>query len=417
MIPMPLLPESDPERPAPLVLIAETWRQQRFALQTQLEGAGYRVISASSGQQALDLCAAEPPAIVLYDSLIEDVGPADFCARLRSTKGNAHCYVIALLPRDADGAPGASLAEGGDDFISKPIAAPELLARVQSGMRIIDLQAAQRESREDLQETLEHLRAAQSAIDRDLIEARKLQQAIGGQGHRNFGTLDVSSLLQSAAHIGGDLVGVFPVNSRCAGFYAIDVSGHGVTAALLTARLSAMLSPSLDQNVALRISEWGLYEARGPVELAKYLNHLMTADFDIDSYFTMVYGLADMVTGEIRLVQAGHPHPLVMRSDGRIEKIGRGGMPIGLIEDARYEEIKLTLAQGERLLIVSDGLIEAEAPSGGELGDDGLRRMVEDNAHLSGETLLARLRDRVMDFSGFYQNDDISALLIEFGDL
>ncbi|MDO5658699.1 MAG: PP2C family protein-serine/threonine phosphatase, partial [Paracoccus sp. (in: a-proteobacteria)] len=146
------------------------------------------------------------------------------------------------------------------------------------------------------------------------------------------------------------------------------------------------------------------------------LNHLMLADFRIDSYFTLVYGLADAVTGEVRLVQAGHPHPVILRRDGSTEKVGRGGMPVGLIENASYEETRLTLAPGDRLLVVSDGISEATDPAGVELGNRGLRNLMSEAAPLRGAGFLERLCRRVIERSGNRQDDDISALFLERGE-
>ncbi|MDO5658469.1 MAG: response regulator, partial [Paracoccus sp. (in: a-proteobacteria)] len=270
------------------MLIVDDSPAQRRMLAVQLGRAGFRVINAANGAEAVALFAQKRPDIVVSDWVMPGMSGPDLCRALRAAQGDDYLYFILLTSRAEKNAVAYGLEAGADDFMAKPVASAELLARMRAGARIVRLQAQQRDSRARLQLALDELRLAQSAIERDLAEARQLQHALTGERQRRFGDFSVSSLLQSAGQIGGDLVGMFPVNPRCFGFYAIDVSGHGVVAALLTARLAAQLSPSLDQNAALRMNEWGLYDARAPVELAEYLNHLMLADFRIDSYFTLV---------------------------------------------------------------------------------------------------------------------------------
>ena len=86
------------------------------------------------------------------------------------------------------------------------------------------------------------LQAVYDSLDRDLIEARKLQQTLVRDRYQDFGRGTVSLLLRPSGHVGGDLVGGFRINARRIAIYAVDVSGHGVASAMMTARLAGMLS-------------------------------------------------------------------------------------------------------------------------------------------------------------------------------
>ena len=77
------------------------------------------------------------------------------------------------------------------------------------------------------------------------------------------------------------------------------------------------------------------------------------------------------------MAQAGHSHPLIQRADGQIEQQGPGGLPVGLVEGARVEGFSTTLAPGDRLLILSDGVTECPSPAGKMLTEDGLAQMVD----------------------------------------
>ena len=114
-----------------------------------------------------------------------------------------------------------------------------------------------------------------------------------------------------------------------------------------------------------------------------------------------------------RLVQAGHPHPLLQRADGSVETLGRGGMPIGLLRDAVFEEVTLKLEPGDRLFITSDGITEASDPEGTLLDQEGLEAILRTNAFLRGTPMLESLCWSVAQFTRGERLDDISAVLIE----
>ena len=139
----------------------------------------------------------------------------------------------------------------------------------------------------------------------------------------------------------------------------------------------------------------------------------MINELRIDSYFTMVYADLDFLSGDVRLVQAGHPYPVLQRADGRIERIGHGGLPVGVFANAEYEEVFLTMEAGDRLFIASDGLTETENPRGDTLGDDGLQAILRTNATLRGDALLESICWSVANYAEGKRSDDISAVLIE----
>ena len=132
-----------------------------------------------------------------------------------------------------------------------------------------------------------------------------------------------------------------------------------------------------------------------------------------DAYLTMIYARLDLQTHRLQLVQAGHPHPFLQRADGRIERIGRGGLPVGVLEGARYDEIEVVLEAGDRMLIVSDGITDAAGARGELLGEEGLRAILQLNAPLTGHALLESMCWSVAAFASGERADDLSAVLIE----
>ena len=396
-----------------MVLLVDSSRAQRRTLAVQLIRAGYHVIEAATSEEAMAICLERRPDIVISDWIIPGQSGLDFCRQFRNMQSDKYGYFILLTSRNDKKDIAEGLRAGADEFLTKPVSGAELLARLSASERILRMEQSLRNANAQLKQTLDQLRETQAAIDRDMREAQRLQQGLVRESHGRFGTFDLSLLMRPAGHIGGDLVGFFPINARRVGLFALDVSGHGIASALLSARLAALLSGATDHNIALRITELGLYDARPPLEILRELNALMINELRIDSYFTMVYADLDFLSGDVRLVQAGHPYPVLQRADGRIERIGHGGLPVGVFANAEYEEVFLTMEAGDRLFIASDGLTETENPRGDTLGDDGLQAILRTNATLRGDALLESICWSVANYAEGKRSDDISAVLIE----
>ncbi|WP_149766784.1 PP2C family protein-serine/threonine phosphatase [Paracoccus thiocyanatus] len=396
-----------------LVLLVDDSRAQRRTLAVQLTRAGYHVVEAAAGDEAMRLCLERRPDIVISDWMMPGQSGLDFCRRFREMQSDRYGYFILLTSRNDKKDIAEGLRAGADEFLTKPVSGAELLARLSASERILGMEESLRNANAQLSATLARLRETQAALDRDLREAQRLQQSLVRERHGRYGEFDLSLLMRPAGHIGGDLVGFFPINARRVGLFALDVAGHGVAAALLSARLAALLSGGTDQNIALRITELGLYDARPPAEILGQLNRLMIEELRTDAYFTMVYADLDFLSGQLRLVQAGHPHPMLQRADGRIERVGQGGLPVGVFPHAEYEELHLALAPGDRLFISSDGLTESESPRGQPLGEEGLNAILRTNATLRGDALLESICWSAAHYAGGERKDDISAVLIE----
>ena len=115
---------------------------------------------------------------------------------------------------------------------------------------------------------------------------------------RHYGPVDVSLWLQASGHIGGDMVGAFPVEGNTVGIFGLDVSGHGVASAMIAARVAGILSAaSPDQNIALTRRPDGGYRALSPDLVAARLNRMILSEIRSDRYFTLALGFLDTGTG------------------------------------------------------------------------------------------------------------------------
>ncbi|SNY38682.1 sigma-B regulation protein RsbU (phosphoserine phosphatase) [Pseudooceanicola antarcticus] len=398
------------------LLVVDDSRLQRRILVSSLSGWGYELREAESGDEALQICRDWAPDLVISDWMMPGMDGLDFCKEFRALEREQYGYFILLTSKNEKFHAAEGLDAGADDFLTKPVNTAELRARLNAGERILDMQAELTEKNRIIRQTLTRLQAAHDVIDSDLIEARKLQQSLVRERHRTFGPMQISLLLRPAGRVGGDLVGFYPINAGTFGCFSIDVSGHGISSALMTARLAGYLSSAVpEQNVAIRPLAEGGYAPRPPAEVVSHLNDLVLGEITTEHYFTMVLAHVEMATGQVTLVQAGHPHPMVQRADGRIEEVGLPGVPVGLLPDVSFDETVITLAPGDRLLVQSDGITECPDQSGEMLDSDGLRRMLGDLRGISGTALLESMVWRLGEYAGMEEfPDDISAVLLEY---
>ena len=397
------------------VLVVDDSRAQRHMVAMLLHRWGYRVTEAATGADALAQCRAQDFDIILSDWMMPGLTGPEFCRAFRALPRDGYGYFILLTAKSDKAEVAVGLEAGADDFLTKPVNPDELRARLRAGERILGMQSELVEKNRLIGSKMQELRRIYDSLDRDLIEAKKLQQTLVRDRHRDLGAATVGLLLQPSGHVGGDLVGTFQINADKLALYAVDVSGHGVASAMMTARLAGLLaSGAPDQNIALMRDGQGGHVPLPPDQVAARLNRLMIEDLKVDQYFTMVYAEVDLSSGAVRLVQAGHPHPILLRAAGAACQIGTGGFPIGLLAEAEFRAISFQMMPGDRLVIASDGFTECPGPHG-DLGEDGLQRILRRNKHLSGAALDAALLSALADHAGGTDfPDDVSAVVFDY---
>ncbi len=399
-------------------LVVDDSPAQRTLLAAALGRMGYRVAQAGSGQEALDHCAHHAVDLILSDWMMPGLSGVEFCRAFRALQRDSYSYFILLTSRSDKEAVAEGLDAGADDFLAKPVEAAELRARIRAGERILAMQRELTEKNRLVVETLARLKRVYAGLDRDLEQARLLQRSLLRDPHRRLPTARVGLLLRPSGHVGGDLVGSFPIDDRRIGLFGLDVSGHGVTSALLTARLAGLFSGSTPgQNIALVTRADGSLAARPPHEVAAQMNDILLREIATDHYCTLAYAEVDLATGATRLVQAGHPHPFIQRANGRVETLGNGGLPVGLLEDARFAGFNTRLFPGDRLLLVSDGITECPAPDGTELGEDGAADLLRPLQHLHDAAFEDAVIAGLARHAGTFDfPDDVSCLVFTLED-
>lgn len=398
------------------ILVVDDSRAQRMIVSSTLKRQGFKVVEAGSGQEALEKIETEDIDLILSDWMMPGMNGLELCQAFRAMPREKYGYFILLTSKSEKGAVAQGLDVGADDFLNKPVNADELRARINAGGRIMSMERELHEKNRLVSATLSEIQTIYASIDRDLIEARNMQQSLVRERFRDFGTAEVSLLLQPCGHVGGDLVGMFQPNPDTIAVYSIDVSGHGIASALLTARLASYLSDgSPERNIANATGTRGQTRLRDPEEVAYLLNTMMLEDMPTEHYFTMILAYLNLKTGRVELTQCGHPNPAVLRADGSVAYSGQGGLPIGLIRGGKYDRFSIDLQPGDRLMFYSDGFTEAENEEGKMLEEEGFQDVILRNESLRRQEFLDGLVWDVDRFCGEKEfGDDLSISLIEY---
>lgn len=261
-----------------------------------------------------------------------------------------------------------------------------------------------RRERERLRETLVRERVAAAATEGELQAARTIQ--LGMLPPRaDLAALDpridIDALLEPAKSIGGDLYDVIRLDADRIAFLVGDVTGKGVPAALFMA-----LSKALAKSVVLR-------GVPSLADAAAILNEELMRDNSEDMNVTMLIGILDLASGEVVLMSAGHEDPLHIRADGAIAIHKLDGGPPFCIVDFPYPDEPMKLAPGETLLLISDGVSEAQDAGGALFGHDRLLASVA-GRHQAGDMVEA-LRDAVRAFeNGTDPTDDLTVMAVRY---
>ena len=277
------------------ILIAEDERITRRGLQRQLEQWGHEVVATSDGQEAWEAFAAEPFPMVISDWEMPELNGVELVRRIRSTDSPVYVYFILLTAKSDKQDIVEGMEAGADDFVSKPFDRNELRVRVRAGQRIVDLEQslAQRNQR----------------MQRDLEAAAELQQSLLPTSLPEVDGLNFAWSFMPCDELAGDFLGLFQLDENHIGFYVVDVSGHGVAASLMAVSISRALAPNSSLSSSLLLQADGSFEdqVRSPADVAKELNVRFPIEESGGKFFTMVYGVLNIITQEVRYVSAGHP--------------------------------------------------------------------------------------------------------------
>jgi sigma-B regulation protein RsbU (phosphoserine phosphatase) len=198
----------------------------------------------------------------------------------------------------------------------------------------------------------------------ELEVAREIQLAMLPKGTYRTVDIEICGMTRPANTVGGDFYDVLPLGDGRIIVTLGDVAGKGSPAALLMALLLAVLRTLVDEDL-------------DPPSLVERLNVQICRHSPSSRFITLFYAVYSPVTGSLTYVNAGQNPPMIRRLDGRYERLGSTGVALGMFEQSRFASVDTRLAPGETLVLYSDGITEAEDPSGCPFEEAGLESVVE----------------------------------------
>jgi phosphoserine phosphatase RsbU/P len=348
--------------PASILVVDDVSANLRV-LTGMLKDRGYKVRPVPSGELALLAARKDPPDLILLDINMPEMNGYEVCQHLKAEETLRGIPVIFISALNENLDKVKAFAIGGVDYITKPFQMEELHARVETHLKLRRLHV-------ELEETNLRLERVNGRMARDLEAAAKIQKTFLPCAAPRVPGTEFAWCYQPCDELAGDGLNIIPLGDDKVGLCILDVSGHGVSSALLSVTLSRLLSPPSEPSSILIRDRTVVdrLDITPPAEVADRLNRLFPFDTATEQFATLLYGVLDVATGDFRHVSAGHPGPLLLPADGPPVILESPGFPIGLAEEA-YAERRVHLAAGDRMYLYSDGLPDA-MNAGGERFDE-----------------------------------------------
>jgi sigma-B regulation protein RsbU (phosphoserine phosphatase) len=396
------------------ILLVDDDTVARSLLSLLLQQQGHEVVEATDGQHAWDLLQREEITFVLSDWLMPNLAGVDLCRKIRGVCLDRYIYVILCTSKGAKSDLIEGMDAGADDFLVKPISPEELRVKVRAGERVLSLQQGLADKNRELASINSRLHSAQQMIEDDLRAAAWMQRRLLPSPALLANGIRCAWRLQPSGYVAGDTFNFFAMGEQQVGFYLLDVSGHGVPAAMLSVTLSMMLTPDAASGNPLKRynRDREAFELLSPGEAIRVLNQRFQSKDD--SYFTMIYGLFDTGLSTLSLAQAGHPGPILIKKAGEVTVLGSGGMPVGVCPDIEFDCFDISADHGDRLLLYSDGVTECMNLEGEAFGENRLLAYLEQWAAEPLDELLGGLLTEIKTWRVIPDfGDDVSLLAIE----
>lgn len=237
--------------------------------------------------------------------------------------------------------------------------------------------------------------------DNELKVAARLQRELLPPAEFARGGFELAAMTEPCRAIGGDFYEYTELKSGALGFALGDVSGKGPPAALLAAMIQGILNSHAEDE-------------SGPAVALTRINHTLLRR-SIDSRFATIAFAIVRSDGRLSVSSAGHNPTYVVRGDGRIESLDKGGLMVGIFPEAAYDEESLQLDPGDLVVLYSDGVTEADNAVGDQFQEDRLKACLAGAADCPAAEVRDRLVAAVHAFAGGHpQADDITALVFRY---
>ena len=254
--------------------------------------------------------------------------------------------------------------------------------------------------------SIERARLTRELLDRRRLEkelaiAREIQASFLPKRAPEVPGFDLAGATQPHDEVGGDYFDFIRVSDSRLGIAIADVSGKGIPAALIMAGFRMSLLAEIRNEFTMRA-------------VMRKVNSLLHESTERDKFVTLFYGVLDWKSRSLSFSNAGHNPPLLLRGDGRVQYLLEGGVALGVLPDARYEERPVALHPGDVLLLYTDGVSEAESPTAEQFGTERLERCLKRLKDGTAHEILKGVVDEVTAYAGEHGvNDDLTLVVVK----
>jgi sigma-B regulation protein RsbU (phosphoserine phosphatase) len=379
------------------ILVVDDVAENRDLLIRRLKRLGFNELDqAANGVEALSAIEIKPYDLVLLDIMMPVLDGFGVLEALKKD-GRLNTLPVVVVSALNEIDPIVRCIElGAEDFIFKPFNPTLLRARVHATLEKKALVDRTREELERKQLELNEARTLQLALTPPPLEARLRENP-----------LSVDLVLEPAREVGGDLVDYALVGDDLLVLAIGDVSDKGAGAALMMARTHAMVRALVNRPDATDLF-------RAPERALGIVNAALAKDNARCMFVTFLLAILDVSAGRLAYVRAGHIPPFHYDNDtGTVARLdGLSGPPLGLRESVAYSAFTVEFVAGDRLLVITDGISEAQNPAGELYGEGKIERFIT-GCRQDGQRPLRRLISDIRAFeSGRPASDDVAAILL-----
>jgi sigma-B regulation protein RsbU (phosphoserine phosphatase) len=394
--------------PHATLLIVDDEELNRTGLTRRLQRHEYEVFAASNGREAIELLGGRRFDLVLLDIMMPGMNGLEVLKFLRRIDTLLDLPIIMVTAKGESEDMVEALELGANDYVTKPFDFPVVLARIRNQLALRQAVAQVKElegkldaHNKELQASSADLATANDRHTQDMEAAARVQKAFLPSLPPELPGVRLACALEPCSQLATDYLNVFRLDDGHAGLCVLDVSGHGVAAALLSGTLSQLLARVVVGSAAVSPAEViARFSRKLPAEAASYT-------------FSLLYGVLTLATGEFRFISAGHPGPIHLADRKPAAKLEVTGFPVG-VGGGEYPERSVTLSPGERLVLYSDGLTGVRNADGEHFGTRRLLAALDEGRRFPLADSLAKVVGAINGWRGEVpRQDDISLLMVE----
>ena len=351
-------------------------------LRNMLTLAGFEVVEAADGLRALEIIErGDVPDLVLLDVMMPRMTGFEVTRRLREKLGGNELPILLVTAKNQVSDLMEGLASGANDYLSKPVSKNELLARIETHLSLSRAHSVEAENRRRTQE---------------LERARSIQLSMLPEAPPVLEPYEVAVYLETASEVGGDYYDFFPQGNDS--FYVVtgDATGHGISAGMMVSMTKSALKA---------------LEVQSPHVLLRQLNQVFRA-VRVE-HMKMALNVVQIHGDEVAVSSAAMPPVFVYRAEtGKVDEVLCSSLPLGSLADLEYAIEVFTLAAGDTLLLLSDGLPETMDEAGEPLGYAAIEACLSRHGTQPCEAILEALVELGASWRGDRTLDDDVTLVV-----